>query len=75
MAVEIVIAPTFEVAEELKFPVTTYVPGTVMAKGSEEIFMLADCAESALNRPNAAIRKGYCNLIGSVVPRCISERV
>jgi hypothetical protein len=66
IAVEMVIAATFVVADEVKLPMTTYVPGAVTAKGSEEISMLAACAESTLNRPNAAIRSGLFNFIGTV---------
>jgi hypothetical protein len=72
----ILIAPTpLPVVGEAKFPLKTYVPGTVILKGSEESFILAACAESALNRPNAAIRRGFCNFIGSVAPRFISGKV
>jgi hypothetical protein len=44
-----------------------------MAKGRLVILILAACAESALNRPNAAIRREDFNLIGLVAARLIKE--
>ena len=54
MAVEILIAPALDpevlvlVKEEVRFSVNTYVPGAVILRGSSDIFMSAEWAESAL---------------------------
>jgi hypothetical protein len=51
----------------VKLPVKTKVPGAVILKGKEDIFMWADCAESALIiGPKGVIGGGgWCESLGS----------